>query len=156
GNSSSGISNTGTLTVSNSTLSGNTGGGIITFGTRPVTLTNVTLTANRASTGGGLYVTSGSPVLHNTLIAGNFKGATGTTRDDVFGALNPGGDYNLIGDGTGMSGLSNGVNGNLIGSASGPIDPLLGPLRDNGGPTFTHALLPGSPALNAGDPAQRG
>ena len=31
-------------------------------------------------------------------------------------------------------------------------DPLLGPLQDNGGPTFTHALLPGSPAINAGDP----
>ena len=31
-------------------------------------------------------------------------------------------------------------------------DPLLGPLQDNGGPTFTHALLPGSPAIDAGDP----
>ena len=31
-------------------------------------------------------------------------------------------------------------------------DPMLGPLQDNGGPTFTHALLPGSPAINAGDP----
>src|SRR5438874_10331155 len=31
-------------------------------------------------------------------------------------------------------------------------DPLLGPLQDNGGPTLTHALLPGSPAINAGDP----
>jgi hypothetical protein len=32
-------------------------------------------------------------------------------------------------------------------------DPMLGPLQDNGGPTFTHALLPGSPAINAGDPS---
>jgi hypothetical protein len=31
-------------------------------------------------------------------------------------------------------------------------DPILGPLQDNGGPTFTHALLTGSPAINAGDP----
>src|SRR5205823_411806 len=31
-------------------------------------------------------------------------------------------------------------------------DPLLGPLQDNGGPTFTHALLPGSPAIDTGDP----
>src|SRR4029077_7446669 len=68
----------------------------------------------------------------------------------------PGGDYNLIGDGTGMTGLSHGVNGNLVGSAATPIDPLLGPLQDNGGPTKTHALLAGSPALNAGDPAQLG
>jgi hypothetical protein len=157
-----GIYNQGTLTLSNSTLSGNSaelyhGGGIYTYGTRPVTLTNVTLTANRANTGGGgIYVALGSPVLHNTLIAGNFRGATGTTRDDVFGSLNTGGDYNLIGDGTGMTGLQNGVNGNLVGSAGAPIDPLLGPLQNNGGPTLTHALLPRSPALNAGDPGQRG
>jgi hypothetical protein len=32
-------------------------------------------------------------------------------------------------------------------------DPMLGPLQDNGGPTFTHALLPGSPAIDAGDPS---
>jgi hypothetical protein len=153
----------GTLTVSNSTLSGNSangpGGGIYYY-SRPmasVTLTNVTLTANRASSGGGLYIFSTTgPVLHNTLIAGNFRGATGTTRDDVAGALAPSGDYNLIGDGTGMTGLSNGVNGNLVGSASAPIDPLLGPLQDNGGPTKTHALLAGSPALNVGNPSQLG
>ena len=44
------------------------------------------------------------------------------------------------------------ANGNLIGGpVHGVIDPLLGPLADNGGPTLTHALLPGSPAINAGD-----
>ena len=152
----------GTLTVTDSTVSANSanggeawGGGIYTYSTRPVTLTNVTLTANRARTGGGLRVGVELPVLvlHNTLIAGNFRGATGTTRDDVSGALNSGGDYNLIGDGTGMIGLSNGVNGNLVGSAAVPIDPLLGPLQDNGGPTQTHALMPGSPAIDAGNNA---
>jgi hypothetical protein len=155
----------GTLTVSNSTLSGNTatgdGGGIYAPGTHPVTLTNVTLTANRANTGGGSYHGGGlfvnsSPLLHNTLIAGNFRGATGTTRDDVFGALNSGSDYNLIGDGTGMTGLQSGVNGNQVGSAAAPIDPMLGPLQNNGGPTFTHALLARSPALNAGNSNQLG
>jgi hypothetical protein len=159
GNSGGGIYNGGTLMVSNSTLSGNSaayGGGIVT--TSPLTLvmlTNVTLTANRATSyyGGGLDVALGSPVLHNTLIAGNFQGATGTTPDDVYGSLNSGGDYNLIGDGTGMTGLQNGVNGNLIGSASDPIDPQLGPLDANGGPTLTHALLPGSPAIDAGNNA---
>jgi hypothetical protein len=46
------------------------------------------------------------------------------------------------------------ANGNLIGGpVHGLIDPLLGPLAHNGGPTQTHALLPGSPAINAGDPA---
>jgi hypothetical protein len=160
-----GIGNSGTLTVSNSTLSGNSapgyygdggGGGILTLnaGTLTVvTLTNVTLTANLA---GGLYVYSGAPVLHNTLIAGNFRGATGTTSDDVYGTLNPSGDYNLIGDGTGMTGLSHGANGNLVGSAAVPIDPRLGPLQDNGGSTKTIALLAGSPALNTGNPAQLG
>jgi hypothetical protein len=159
------ISNFGTVTVTGSTLSGNSafvsGGGIYAYMYfNRVTLTNVTLTANRATNGGGLYVyfptPTAAPVLHNTLIAGNFRGATGTTRDDVYGRLDPGGDYNLIGDGTGMTGISHGVNGNLVGSASSPIDPLLGPLQDNGGPTQTMALLAGSPALNAGDPAQLG
>src|SRR5262249_31316373 len=92
-----GIYNGGTLTVTGSTLSGNStryrGGGIETSGARPVTLTNVTLTANRVYYitfgGGGVYVSSGSPVLlHNTLIAGNFNGATGAAPDDVHGALN--------------------------------------------------------------------
>jgi hypothetical protein len=148
-----GLYNSGALTVSNSTLSGNSadqGGGIWTYYTYPVRLTNVTLTANR---GGGLNVIISSPVLHNTLIAGNFAGGTGTTRYDVSGPLDPSGDYNLIGDGTGMTGLSNGVNGNLVGSADNPIDPLLGPLDDNGGPTLTHALLSGSPAVDAGNNA---
>jgi hypothetical protein len=163
-----GLFNSGALTVSNSTLSGNqaTGGGGIWISalSNPVTLTNATLTANRADTGGGSFhggglfvsINGSSPVLRNTLIAGNFNGVTGTTRDDVFGPLNSVGSYNLIGDGTGMTGLSNGVHGNLVGSAAAPLDPRLGPLQDNGGPTKTHALLAGSPALNAGDPAQLG
>jgi hypothetical protein len=121
-------------------------------------LTNTTLTANRAiNFGGGLDVLgSPGPVLHNTVIAGNFRHLTGTGRDDVFGRLSTAGDYNLIGYGTGMSGLSDGVNGNLVGSAAAPIDALLGSLQDNGVPTQTIALLPGSPALNVGGPAQLG
>jgi hypothetical protein len=103
-----------------------------------------------------LFVQYGSPVLHNTLIAGNFSGATGTSGDDVLGALDPSSDDNLIGNGTLMTGLSNGVNGNLVGSGASPIDPVLGPLQDNGGPTQTMALGYGSPALNAGNPAQLG
>src|SRR5262249_23608325 len=49
----------------------------------------------------------------------------------------------LIGEGSGGTGYSA---TDLVGT-----DPLLGPLQDNGGPTFTHALLPGSPAVDAGD-----
>jgi hypothetical protein len=55
---------------------------------------------------------------------------------------------NLDSDGT--SGLVNGVNGDLVGTIATPINPQLGPLQDNGGPTRTMALLPGSPALGAG------
>jgi hypothetical protein len=139
----------GTLTVSNSTLSDNFGAAIVnSYGT--LTVSNSTLSDNSR----GLYVYSAPPpMLLNTLIAGNFDG---TTRDDVFGPLDPRGSFNLIGDGTGMTGLSNGVNGNQVGSASAPIDPLFGTLQDNGGPTQTIALLPGSPALDAGDPGQLG
>jgi hypothetical protein len=65
--------------------------------------------------------------------------------------------YSLIGNntGTGLAEAPIGVpdaNGNLIGGPiHGVIDPMLGPLADNGGPTETHALLPGSPAINRGD-----
>jgi hypothetical protein len=140
------------------------GGGLWTSAFAPagVTLTNVTVTANRANgaglggQGGGLYVDPGAtalPVLHNTLIAGNFNGAPGGSADDVFGALDPSGDDNLIGDGTGLTGISNGVNGNQVGTHGNPIDPRLGPLGDYGGPTQTVPLLAGSPALGAGNPA---
>ena len=59
--------------------------------------------------------------------------------------------FSLLGVDTGATITDNG--GNLIGTAAAPVDPLLGPLADNGGPTLTHALMPGSPALDAGDPA---
>jgi hypothetical protein len=151
-----GIENdSGTVTVSDSTLSGNSaaGGGGGIFSRISLTLTNVTLTVNRANVaGGGLDVASSSVLLHNTLIAGNFRGI-GTTHDDVYGPLAPSGDYNLIGAGSGMTGLSDGVNGNQVGSTSANIDPLLGPLDDNGGPTLTHALLSSSPAIDAGNNA---
>jgi hypothetical protein len=55
---------------------------------------------------------------------------------------------NLDSDGT--SGLVNGANGDLVGTSASPIDALLSPLQDNGGPTLTMALLPGSPALGTG------
>ncbi len=56
--------------------------------------------------------------------------------------------HNLDSDGS--SGLTDGVNGDLVGTAGTPLEARLGPLQDNGGPTRTHALLPGSPALDAG------
>jgi hypothetical protein len=61
--------------------------------------------------------------------------------------------HNLIGQTDANSGFVDGVNGDIAGSASAPINPLLGPLSDNGGPTPTMALLNGSPTLDAGDDA---
>src|SRR5262249_56746702 len=81
-------------------------------------------------------------------VAGN---TAATDGPDVSGPFLPASAYNLIGDGTGSSGLVNGENGNQVGTAASPIDPLLGLLQDNGGPTKTIALLPGSPAIDARD-----
>jgi hypothetical protein len=58
--------------------------------------------------------------------------------------------YNLIGDGTAGYGFANGVNQDQVGTAESPSNPLLGPLQPNGGPTFSHALLSGSPAIDRG------
>jgi hypothetical protein len=58
--------------------------------------------------------------------------------------------HNLIGDGTGGTGLVDGVVGDQVGTSGSPIDPRLGVMAFNGGPTLTHALERGSPALNVG------
>jgi hypothetical protein len=135
----------GTMTITNSTLSGNTagwfGGGMGNTGTAAVT--SSTFTGNSAIYGGGI-MNIGNLDLNSNLIAGNTAGDSA----DVIGLVTIGA-YNLVG--TGADGLVNGVDGNQVGSSGGPINPLLGPLQDNGGPTLTHALLPGSPAINAGD-----
>ena len=73
----------------------------------------------------------------------------GLSADDIQGAVATS-SHDLIGANSSLSGISNGVNGNLVGTADSPIDPRLGPLQDNGGPTWTMALLPDSPAIDAG------
>src|SRR5262249_26245367 len=153
---------TSTVTIADSTISGNTAGssgGIratkSSTSVSQVTIANVTITNNRATFDnfrtGGLSVGSGAIVLlQNSLVAGNYSGA-GTTAADVGGSLDTSLASNLIGDGTGMTGISNGVNGNQVGTSGSPIDPRLAPLADNGGPTLTHALQVGSPVIDAGD-----
>jgi hypothetical protein len=71
--------------------------------------------------------------------------------------LNAGTPENISGGGSVTSHGYNVCSDNGSGFLNGPgdqinSDPMLGPLQDNGGPTFTHALLPGSPAIDAGDP----
>jgi hypothetical protein len=103
--------------------------------------------------GGGIFVSDIVPAsaltLQSTLVARNFRG-TGGTLEDVVGAVVGTSSNNLIGVDTGLTGITNGILGNLVGTAAAPIDPLLAPLANNGGPTRTNALLAGSPAINAG------
>jgi hypothetical protein len=138
----------GSLTITNSTFVGNKSntneaGAIWNSNAGTASLRQVTLTANQANfVGGGIWNQSGSVTLAASIVAGNMAGRGGP---DLAGAFS--GSGNLIGDGTGSSGLTNGMNGNLIGTTASPINPLLGTLADNGGPTPTIALLPGSPAI---------
>jgi hypothetical protein len=149
----------GAVTITNSTLSNNSaasGGAIINedigiFNNGTVTLTSCTLSGNSATqTGGALEEASsqGSTTVRNSIVAAN----TAPSSPDVGGSLNSQG-HNLIGDGTGSSGW---IDTDSVGTADAPINPLLGPLQGNGGPTWTMAVLPGSPALAAGDSALLG
>jgi hypothetical protein len=147
GSNAGGIWNLGTATVTNSTLSGNTGsvgGGI--FNLRTLTITNSTLSDNAAAvTGGGIDRFTGTVTIRNTIVAGN----TAPTSPDVLGLLDSGG-HNLIGDGSGGDGFTD---TDLVGTPDQPVDPQLEPLGDYGGPTRTQRPLPSSPAVDAGDNA---
>jgi Ca2+-binding RTX toxin-like protein len=149
----------GTLTASNSTISGNVsttsrGAGLFTIGRG--TLTNVTITNNEAAAeGGGIAVSGGLIELRNTIVAGN---VSTTTTVDIFdataGASLDSTGNNLVGNNTGATtafpvGNPN-ANGDRVGTGAAPINPLLGALSDNGGATLTHNPLFGSPVINAG------
>jgi len=140
GDSGGGI-NASFLTIMNSTTSGNSagnsGGGIATGGGR---ITNSTISGNSAGSGGGIY-----NYLRNLEISDTILNA-GASGENIFnnGGMVTSHGYNVCSDNGG--GYLNGP-GDQINT-----DPLLGPLQDNGGPTLTHMPLPGSPAINAGDP----
>ncbi len=161
----------GAISLTNSTISGNSsaqhGGGIYVKGGH-VSVALSTITQNSASnTGGGLSLDPNNfsniemLSLRNSIVAGNTDDGTANNF------LPPEGnqadllvEYSLIGDGTGTllpEAQTPDMDGNLIGLAiasggGGVIDPRMGPLADNGGPTQTHELLTGSPALDGGDP----
>jgi len=136
--------NSGTIILNNSTVSRNSttgryGGGI--FGGN-LSAHNSTISENMASlSGGGIASNLGVVTLQNTILAGN----TAPNSPDCNGTFGSSG-YNIIGDISNCDFVA--VTGDLINT-----DPLLGPLQDNGGPTFTHALLALSLAIDAGDPA---
>ena len=142
---------TGTAaTLINCTVSGNfaaRGGGI--HG-ETATLTNCTVAENFAlADGGGLYSTGSGFSLKNTIVALNLTDFGGSGLD-ISGAFTSQG-HNLIGNSSGGTGFTNGVNGDIVGSAASPIDPKLGPFQNNGGKTKTYALLAGSLAIDKGD-----
>ncbi len=144
------VSSESVLTVINSTFSGNAasqGGGIFNFG--ELTLVNSTVAANTADEGGGVFnYNEAIGNFLNSLVAGNTADTGPDVDDDDGGLVSSGG--NLIGIGDGNS-FVDGLGGDQVGAAGSPLDPVLGPLQDNGGPTFTHALLAGSPAIDAGN-----
>ncbi len=140
----------GSLTLTNSTVTGNSsigvedkgtgGSGSLSSGT--LTVTNCTIADN---SGGGIYVLLGALTLENSIVALNTSSGAADLQASQSATLVA--NNNLVGvDGTGT--LTNGVNGNIVG-----VNPLLGPLANNGGPTETMALLPGSPAIGAGSVA---
>jgi hypothetical protein len=166
-----GITSDPTLIVTNSTLSGNTaqggagltssggrgaGGGVYNGFTATAILSNSTLSGNTAlsgagqaaggtGTGGGLYGNvanlSTALTIGNTIVAGN---TASSSSPDLSGPVTSQGS-NLIGNPSGATGL--------VASDLQNVNPLLGPLQNNGGPTPTQALLAGSPASNAGNNA---
>ena len=140
----------GTTTIQSSTISGNSaaaiGGGIVnnysTFSLSHSTVTN----NDSASTVGGVYSLGGAGDVYHSIIA---KNTATISIPDVAGAFNSLG-YNLVGvdDSAPFT-----ATGDKTGTSGSPLDPLLGPLADNGGPTLTHRQLIGSPATDAGDTA---
>ncbi|GAB4025493.1 putative Ig domain-containing protein [Spirosoma koreense] len=130
-----------TTTGTNSTV----GGGAIRIVTGDATFINTTVAFNKSSAGGGVLVDPGSSgSFKNCIIAGNTNPdgslATNITNSGTISSSS----YNVIGTG-GSGGLTDGVNNNIVG-----VNALLAPLGNYGGATQTHALLPGSPAINAG------
>jgi hypothetical protein len=132
-----GIQNSGTLTLSSSTFSGNSGdegGGIDSSGGSTLTISTSTFSGNSADFGGGIANRGATLTLSNSLIANSPSGGDCGNAGTMASNLN-----NLIEDGS----CSPAVSG----------DPLLSPLGSYGGATQTFALLPGSPAIDAGDSA---
>ena len=152
--------NYSTATLTNCTISGNTattnGGGVYNnllyapTGSDPttVTLINCTISGNSASdNGGGIYNGANATFnIGNTIVAINVATTSGP---DAQGIVVSKGN-NLIGTTDGSTGW---VGSDLTGSTAQPIDPLLAPLGNYGGPTETMPLLPGSLAIDAGNTA---
>jgi hypothetical protein len=171
GNGGGGINARGYVNVTSSTIMGNAargfgddgdnhGGGIHAQGDISVTSSTITGNLARDSGGGVSAPASAKVMIKNSIVAGNTDNGTAPDLQHLNASMQEplSIEHSLIGDNKGTSlteapvGTPN-AKGNLIGGPKhGVIDPKLGPLANYGGPTFAHALLPGSPAINAGDP----
>jgi hypothetical protein len=151
-------SNTGGVTLTNSTLSGNSTSGVGSNGggihstAGDISLTSSTFSGNSAtgsgSKGGGVHASAGALILTGTLIAGNSDDGTAPdVRAPNAPATKLQVSYSLIGNSTGARLGEANVNLNNLTN----VDPLLGPLANNGGPTQTQALGQGSPAIDQGN-----
>jgi hypothetical protein len=159
-------------TISGNEASGGAGNGGGIHAATGLVLTDSTVTGNEAtqqhggvSAGSGLTVKgstivrnsapylggitwSGSATISATIVAENIITAIDADTPDC-SAFEGSFSHVLVGNGTNCGGITDGVNGNIVGTVGDPVDPKLGPLAKNGGPTKTHALLAGSPARNA-------
>jgi hypothetical protein len=160
-----------TIMLVNSTITGNSlnnnagglvaGAGLFSEGGGKWTLNNVTIAGNAVNgaggSGGGMEATRGVFTVRNSIVHGN----TAAKNPDcsalgahpvnmVFDSLVLTAGHNIVGSLQGCTGFV-AATGDQIGA-----DPLLGPLAANGGPTFTRAVMAGSPALDAGDPGAPG
>jgi hypothetical protein len=140
------ITNAGNMALTNVTISGNrsfghAGGLFQASSALGLTLKNVTIAANSARFfGGGIQIMGPSPKTVNTIVARNRAGLLGP---DCSGTIASDG-YNVIGDSSGCT-IAGTTMGNIL-----DTNPGLVVLGDNGGPTLTHALRRGSPALDGG------
>ncbi len=155
-----GILNSGSMTMSNCTVTGNSvgatglatmyGGGISNGGN--LQITSSTIVYNSASGengafGGGIY--SSAPTRSDSSIIALNSAPTGPDVTGEGGLQSMG--YNIVGNNA--DAVSSSQPTDQIGTPAAPIDPLLSPLANNGGLTLTHALQAGSPAIDRGDPA---
>lgn len=150
--------------LSQSTVSGNTtqgadsnGGAVFVLIDGAVTISQSTVVLNQSvnAVGGGVFADASAISVTNSIVALNTDSGTAPNLAlPTTGSLTS--EASLIGDGTGAGLTATGATsadslGNYIGNTASPIDPLLGPLQNNGGSTFTHGLLTGSLALNHGN-----
>jgi hypothetical protein len=143
-------------TIVNNTSLGSAGGGGIYVSGGDLRINSSTITGNVDASGSGTnaggvsFTGAGSFIMNNTVVAGNFLATGDAGPPDIRGNV-ASGFGNFVGIGTAdLTGIVNGFNSNQIGTTATPIDPKLGPLQNNGGPTLTRMPRGDSPLRNAG------